>query len=89
MQQVKDIPMNTPFIESLAKVPEYEDFLQDLLDTHQQLEKTSKVFLRASFYGQYGGNRKEMGDPRRLTLPCEFGNSTKTFALADLEQVLI
>lgn len=29
------------------------------------------------------GILKKMGDPKRLTLPCEFGNNTKTFALAD------
>ena len=64
MQQVKDIPMNTPIIESLVKVPEYEKFLKDLFDTRQQLEKTSKVFLRANFCGYDGGNTKENGRSR-------------------------
>lgn len=63
---------------------EYAKCLQDLLDTRQQLEKTLNVVL----------NEKcpavimeviptKMGDPGRLTLPCEFGNSMKTFTLAD------
>ena len=43
MQQVKGIAINTPFIEALAKIPEYTKFIQDLLDTRQQLEKNSKV----------------------------------------------
>ncbi|KAL7584927.1 hypothetical protein Lser_V15G44247 [Lactuca serriola] len=33
IKQLKGIPINTPFIDSLAKVPEYAKFLQDLLDT--------------------------------------------------------
>ena len=84
MQQVKGIPIDTTFIDSLAKVPEYAKFLQDLLETHQQLEKTSKVVLseQRSMVIMEGIPTK-VGDLDRLTLPCEFGNNMKTFALSD------
>ncbi|KAL7591857.1 hypothetical protein Lser_V15G34596 [Lactuca serriola] len=84
MKQVKDIPINTPFIESLSQVPEYAKFLQDLGDTRQQLEKNSKVILsEQSSKVILGELPKKMGDPGCLILPCEFGNKMKTYALAD------
>ncbi|XP_023743322.1 uncharacterized protein LOC111891494 [Lactuca sativa] len=86
MKQVKGIPINTPFINSLAQVPEYAKFLQDLLDTRQQLEKNSKVILsEQSSKVIFGELPKKMGDPGLLTLPCEFGNNMKTYALANSE----
>ena len=42
IKHVKGIPINTPFFELLSNIPEYEFFLQDLLDTRQQLKKNSK-----------------------------------------------
>ena len=79
MKQVKGIPINTPFIESLAQVPEYAKFVQDLLDTRQQLEKTSKVVLsEQSSKVIMEGIPRKMGDLGRLTLPCEFKNNMKT-----------
>ncbi|XP_023766457.1 uncharacterized protein LOC111914985 [Lactuca sativa] len=84
IKQLKGIPINTPFIDSLAKVPEYAKFLQDLLDTHQQLKKNSKVILsEQSSKAVLGEIPTKMGDPRRLTLPCEFGNNMKVYDLAD------
>ncbi|KAL7604989.1 hypothetical protein Lser_V15G15101 [Lactuca serriola] len=84
MKQVKGIPINTHFIESLSKVYEYVKFLRDLIDTHHQLKKNSKVILsEQSSKVVLGELPKKMGDLRRLTLPCEFGNNTKTYALAD------
>ena len=32
------------------------------------------------------GIQRKMGDPRRLTLPCEFGNNTKRFSLAESQR---
>ncbi|KAL7593720.1 uncharacterized protein LOC111911455 [Lactuca sativa] len=84
IQQMKGIPINTPFIDSLSKIPKYAKFLQDLIDTRQQLKKNSKVILsEQSSRAVLGELPKKMGDPRRLTLQCEFGNNLKTYALAD------
>ncbi|XP_023739898.1 uncharacterized protein LOC111888015 [Lactuca sativa] len=84
LKQVKGISINSPFIESLSKVPEYAKFLQDLIDTHQQLKKNSKLILsEQSSKVVLGELPKNMGDSGRLTLPCEFGNNLKTYALAD------
>ncbi|XP_023743721.2 uncharacterized protein LOC111891890 [Lactuca sativa] len=77
------ISINTPLIDSLAKVPEYAKFLQDLIDTRQELRKNCKVILsEQSSRVVLGEIPKKMGDPRRLTLPCEFGNNLKTYPLA-------
>ena len=84
MKQVKGISINTPFIESLAQVPEYAKFLQDLIDTRQKLEKIVMVVLSEhSSKVIMGEIPNKMGDLGRLTLPCEFGNNMKTYALAD------
>ncbi|XP_023753610.1 uncharacterized protein LOC111901972 [Lactuca sativa] len=84
VKQLKGIHINTPFIDSLAKVLEYAKFLQDLLDTRQQLKENSKVILsEQSLRAVLGEIPKKMGDPGRLTIPCEFGNKLKTYALAD------
>lgn len=65
-------------------MPEYVKFLQNLLDTHQQLKKTSKIVIneQCSVVILEGIPRK-MGNPGHLPLPCEFENSTKTFDLDD------
>ncbi|KAL7605792.1 uncharacterized protein LOC111906878 [Lactuca sativa] len=84
MKQVKGISINTPFIDSLSKVPEYAKFLQDFINTRQQLEKNSKVILsEQSSKVIMEELPKNMGDLGRLTLPCEFGNNLKTYTLAD------
>ena len=83
-QQVKGIPINTPFIDSLSKVPKYANFLQDLINTRQQLEKDSKVILsKQSSKVIMGELPKKMGDPGCLTHPCKFGYNMKTYAIAD------
>ncbi|KAL7601030.1 uncharacterized protein LOC111910598 [Lactuca sativa] len=84
IQQIKGIPINTPFIDSLSKIPEYTKFLQDLIDTRHELKKKSKVILsEKSSRAILGEIPKKMGDPGRLTLPCDFGNNLKTYDLAD------
>ncbi|KAL7600436.1 hypothetical protein Lser_V15G26627 [Lactuca serriola] len=84
IKQVKGIPINTPFINSLSKIPAYAKLLQDLVDTRQQLKKNSKVILsEQSSRVVLGELPKKMGDPGRLTFPCEFGNNLKTYDLAD------
>ncbi|XP_023730241.1 uncharacterized protein LOC111877974 [Lactuca sativa] len=73
IQQIKGIPINTTFIETLAKIPEYAKFLQDLLATRKQLKKHSNVILsEQNSKAILGEIPKKMGDPGRLTLPCEF-----------------
>ncbi|XP_023766079.1 uncharacterized protein LOC111914615 [Lactuca sativa] len=67
--------------EESAGIPssrQYAKFLQDLLDTRQQLKKNSKVVLsEKSSKAVLGEIPKKMGDPGRLTLLCEFGNNMK------------
>ncbi|KAL7595523.1 hypothetical protein Lser_V15G29447 [Lactuca serriola] len=78
IKQLKGIPINTPFIDSLAKIPEYAKFLQYLLDTRQQLKENFKFILsEQSSKAVLGEIPKKMGDPGRLTLPCEFENNMK------------
>ncbi|XP_023747688.1 uncharacterized protein LOC111895867 [Lactuca sativa] len=82
IKYIKNIPINTPFVETFAKIPEYATFLQDLMDSRQQLKKNSKVVEQSSRL-VLGELPKKIGDPGRLTLPCEFGNNLKTYASAD------
>ncbi|XP_023752730.1 uncharacterized protein LOC111901094 [Lactuca sativa] len=83
-EPVLGIPINTPFIESLAKIPEYAKSLPDLLATRQQLKKCSMVILsEQSSRAVLGEIPKKMRDLGRLTLPCEFGNNMKVDALAN------
>ena len=81
---MKGIPINTPFVESLSKTPEHKKLLQDLIDTRRQLKKQSTVILsEQTSKAVLGETPEKMGDPGRLTLPCEFGNKMKVNALAD------
>ncbi|KAL7600580.1 hypothetical protein Lser_V15G24233 [Lactuca serriola] len=62
----------------------YANFIQDLLNTHQELEKMSKVVLNEQCLAVVmEGIPPKMGDPQCLTFPCKFGNATKTYAMAD------
>ncbi|XP_052619851.1 uncharacterized protein LOC128126142 [Lactuca sativa] len=73
VKHVKGIPINNPFVESLSKTPEHQKLLQDLIDTCKQLKKQSKVVLsEQSSKAVLGETPEKMGDPGRLTLPCEF-----------------
>ncbi|XP_023741787.1 uncharacterized protein LOC111889862 [Lactuca sativa] len=84
VKHVKGISINTPFVESLSKIPEYQKLLQDLIDTRKQLKKNSKVILsEENSKSVLGEIPKKMGDPGCLTLPCEFGNNMKVDALAN------
>ncbi|KAL7603563.1 hypothetical protein Lser_V15G19103 [Lactuca serriola] len=77
-------PLEREHLEFINQVKECAKFLQNLIDTHQQLKKNSKVILsEKSSRVVLGEIPKKMGDPGRLTLPCDCGNSLKTYALAD------
>lgn len=83
LEQEKDLSINTPFIESIAKMPTYKKFLTNHNNNQKELEKVSNVVLNEKFSViVMEGIPTKMGDLGRLTLPCEFGNSTKTNALA-------
>ena len=77
IKQFKGVLINTPFVESLAKMLEYAKFLQDLHDTRQKLGKTTKVVLNEQCSAVIkDGIPTNMGDLGRLTIPFEFGNPT-------------
>ncbi|XP_052627227.1 uncharacterized protein LOC128133736 [Lactuca sativa] len=86
VKHVKGIPINTTFVESLSKIPEYQKLFQALIDTHKQLKKHSKVILsEQSSKVVLGEIPKKMGDLGRLTLPCEFGNNMKKLDIQKLK----
>lgn len=75
---MKGIPINIPFIEAMDKMLKYAKFLQDLLDTCQQLEKMSKVVIDENFsVVVMEGIQTKIGDLGCLALSCEFRNATK------------
>ena len=72
------------FIESIAQMSRYMKFIKYLISNRRELEKASKIILNEQCSTTIMQEiPTKVLDPGSLTIPCEFGNSTKTNALAE------
>ena len=82
MELVLSLSINASFLKSMAKLTK---FSKDVITSRKELEKASIIVLNElCFTAMIEGLPTKMGDPSRLTLPCEFDNSTIINALAYL-----
>lgn len=82
MEQVLYLSINATFLKSMAKIP---NFAKDVMTNCKELEKSSTILLNelcsVVIINEFP---IKMGDPGRLTFPCEFDNFTSINALANL-----
>ncbi|XP_076960150.1 uncharacterized protein LOC143636446 [Bidens hawaiensis] len=84
LDMFKQLKINLPFVEALQHTPKYAKFLKDLL-SNKKLEGLSTVRLNEGCSAVVQNKLPEkLADPGHFTIPCLFGRSTKSYALADL-----
>ncbi|KAL7587794.1 hypothetical protein Lser_V15G40429 [Lactuca serriola] len=84
LEHIKSLQINISFIEAVAQMSKYAKFLKDLLTNRKKMEEASKVVLNETCSAaMLNLLPNKMGDPRSLTLPCQFGNLATSYALAD------
>ncbi|XP_076937754.1 uncharacterized protein LOC143605569 [Bidens hawaiensis] len=80
-----ELKINLPFVEALHHMPKYAKFLKDLLSNKKKLEGLSTVCLNEECSAVVQNKLPEkLADPGHFTIPCLFGNSTESYALANL-----
>ncbi|XP_023729219.1 uncharacterized protein LOC111876888 [Lactuca sativa] len=81
MEQVLSPSINAPFLNFMARLPK---FTKEVMTNQKELEKAFTIVLNELFSTTIIDKFPiKMGDPVRLTLPCEFGNYTSINALAN------
>ncbi|XP_076907440.1 uncharacterized protein LOC143563881 [Bidens hawaiensis] len=85
LDMFKQLKINLPFVEVLQHMPKYAKFLKDLLSNKKKLEGLSTVCLNEGCSAVVQNKLPEkLADPGHFTIPCLFGSSTESYALADL-----
>ncbi|XP_076954471.1 uncharacterized protein LOC143628913 [Bidens hawaiensis] len=85
LDMFKQLKINLPFVEALQHMPKYAKFLKDLLSNKKKLEGLSTVCLNEGCSAVVQNKLPEkLADPGYFTIPCLFGSSTESYALADL-----
>ncbi|XP_076910185.1 uncharacterized protein LOC143567730 [Bidens hawaiensis] len=85
LDMLKQLKINLPFVEALQHMPKYAKFLKDLLSNKQKLEGISTICLNEGCSAVVQNKLSEkLADPVHLKIPCLFGSSTESYALADL-----
>ncbi|XP_023730363.1 uncharacterized protein LOC111878078 [Lactuca sativa] len=86
LNDINSLEINIPLLEALVEMPKYAKFLKDLLTNRKKMEGLSKVVLNETCSAaMLNMLPKNMGDPRSIIFPCQFGNLETSHALADSE----
>ncbi|XP_076960489.1 uncharacterized protein LOC143636890 [Bidens hawaiensis] len=85
LDMFKKLKINLPFVEALQHMPKYAKFLKDLLSNKKKLEGLSTVCQNEGCSAVVQNKLLEkLADSGHFTIPCLFGSSTESYALADL-----
>ncbi|GKD68459.1 reverse transcriptase domain-containing protein, partial [Tanacetum coccineum] len=85
LDMIKEVKINVPLVDVLARMPNYGKFLKDLVSNKSKMEQISAAFLteECSTILQNKISPK-LGDPGSFLIPCKHENSVEYLALADL-----
>nr|GEV53814.1 hypothetical protein [Tanacetum cinerariifolium] len=85
LEKLKQLQLNISFIEALAQMPKYAQFLKGLLSNKTRLEEACTVTMNERCFA-FLLNKLPLKekDPGRFTIPCDIGNLHIDNALADL-----
>ena len=80
----KKIKINIPFAETLAQMPNYANFLKDILSKKRRFAEKEVVSLTATYNVVIQKNLPlKMQDPGSFTIPCTIRNFQFGKALCD------
>ncbi|KAK9056722.1 hypothetical protein SSX86_024085 [Deinandra increscens subsp. villosa] len=82
---LKQLRITLPFTIVLNKMPKYAKFLKEMLNNKKKLEAVSDITLDTNCLTVVQNKLPEkLNDHGTFTIPCIFGSSSVTHALADL-----
>ncbi|XP_076909772.1 uncharacterized protein LOC143567187 [Bidens hawaiensis] len=85
LDMFKQLKINLPFVEALQHMPKYAKFLKYLLSNKKKLEGLSTVCLNEGCSAVVQNKLPEkLACLGHFTIPCLFGSSTESYALAEL-----
>nr|XP_016461372.1 PREDICTED: uncharacterized protein LOC107784715 [Nicotiana tabacum] len=71
LEMLKQLYVNTPFIELLTQMTAYEIFLKEMLSSKRLLEETTMIKLNIHCSAILQNKiPQKYGDPRSFTIPC-------------------
>nr|GEZ10617.1 reverse transcriptase domain-containing protein [Tanacetum cinerariifolium] len=85
LDMIQAVRINVPLIEVLAGVPNYENFLKELISNKHKIEQISDVLLSDESSAMIQNKvPPKLGDPKSFLIPCNFNKTFSCNALADL-----
>ncbi|GJY15996.1 reverse transcriptase domain-containing protein [Tanacetum coccineum] len=85
LDMIRAVRINIPLIDVLARMPNYGNFLKELISSKHKIKQISAAFLsdESSVMIQNKVSPK-LGDPGSFLIPCNFNKTFSCNALADL-----
>lgn len=78
LELFKQLHINLPFVEALAKMPKYTKFLKDLLTNKKKHREISTITLREECLAILQNKfPRKLKDPGSFTIPCVIGDSVE------------
>ncbi|GKE68767.1 hypothetical protein Tco_1526839, partial [Tanacetum coccineum] len=85
LDMIKEVRINVPLIDILARMPNYGKILKDLISNKSKMEQISTAFLTEECLAILQNKiPPKLGDPRSFLIPYKLTNSVEYLALANL-----
>nr|GEV15277.1 reverse transcriptase domain-containing protein [Tanacetum cinerariifolium] len=85
LDMIRAVPINVPFVDVLAGMPNYGKFLKELVSKKHKLKQISAAFLSDESSALIQNKvLPKLEDPRSFLIPCNFNKAFSCDALADL-----
>ncbi|GJZ78771.1 reverse transcriptase domain-containing protein [Tanacetum coccineum] len=82
---IRVVRVNVPLVDVLARMPNYGQFLKDLISNKHKIEQISAAFLSDESSAMIQNKvPPKLGDPGSFLIPCYFNKAFSCNALADL-----
>ncbi|GKB55581.1 reverse transcriptase domain-containing protein [Tanacetum coccineum] len=90
LDMIRAIRINAPFVDVLARMPNYGKFLKEIVSNKHKLEQISSAFLSDESSTMIQNKvPPKLGDPRSFLIPCTFSKTFSCNALADLAENML
>ncbi|GJX65117.1 reverse transcriptase domain-containing protein [Tanacetum coccineum] len=87
---IRAVRINVPFVDVLARIPNYGKFLKELVSNKHKLEQISSVFLSEESSAMIQNKvPPKLGEPGSLLILCNFNKAFSCNSLADLDFVIL
>ena len=85
LEMFKKLLLNIPFLEAIARMPNYAKFLKELVANKNKLEEYAMVALTEECSAVIlSKHTPKLKDPSSFIIPCNFGNLNNVDSLCDL-----